>query len=153
VKHQGRSLVLDNALTGLRAGSQLVRWPVRVALGRNPRPDADALIEHQRQAEGGVPIRRDAGDRHLRWLVVQVVLGPAVLALTVAAWATAVLVVSTPVWWRLAPPAVVFVPVTDTASSFVGALCGVPLVLLAVACGYGTPSWAARSWRGREPSG
>jgi Beta-lactamase len=46
-------LVLRNALTGLRAWSHLVRWPVRLALGRDPAPDANALIEHQVRAEGG----------------------------------------------------------------------------------------------------
>jgi signal transduction histidine kinase len=128
VIHEGKGLVLHNAWTGLRAGGQLVRWPVRVALGRDPRPDADALIERQRHVEGSASaqFRRGSG-RRVRWLVVQAVLGPGVLALTVAVWMTALVVVSTPLWWRLAPPAVVFVPVTDTAGSFVGALSGLPL--------------------------
>jgi signal transduction histidine kinase len=144
VIHEGKGLVLHNAWTGLRAGGQLVRWPVRVALGRDPRPDADALIERQRHVEGSASaqFRRGSG-RRVRWLVVQAVLGPGVLALTVAVWMTALVVVSTPLWWRLAPPAVVFVPVTDTAGSFVGALSGLPLLLLAVACGYGLPRWHA----------
>jgi signal transduction histidine kinase len=136
VNQQGLSLLLRNALTGLRAGGQLVRWPVRLVLGRDPGPDADVLIGHRDHA--GLP-----GGRRVRWLAVQALLGPGVLALTAVTWTTALVAISTPLWWRLAPPAVVFVPVTDTASSLVAALCGLPLVLLALACGYGLPSWHA----------
>ncbi|WP_410606513.1 histidine kinase [Amycolatopsis sp. lyj-109] len=142
--HQGRGLILRNALTGLRAGGQLVRWPVWLVLGRDPRPGGDALIEHQDRMEGSAPAdRREGAGRRVRWLAVQAVLGPGVLALTVVTWLTAAVVVSTPLWWRLASAPVVFVPITDTASSLVGALCGLPLVLLAVACGYGLPRWHA----------
>lgn len=130
-------LVLRNALTGLRALGQLVRWPVWVVLRRDPGPDANALIEYQ---EG---TRRDGRARQVLWLAVQAVLGPGVLALTAVVWAVALIAVSTPLWWRLAPGNVVFVPVTDTASSFVGALCGLGLVLVAVACGHGLPHWHA----------
>ncbi len=142
--HQGLGLILRNALTGLRAGGQLVRWPVWLVLGRDPRPDADALIEHQDRVDGGAPGGRGEGTgRRVRWLAVQAALGPGILALTVVMWLTAAVVVSTPLWWRLASAPVVFVPITDTASSLVGALCGLPLLLLAVACGYGLPRWHA----------
>jgi signal transduction histidine kinase len=144
VIQQGLSLVVRNALTGLRAEGQLVRWPVLLVLGRDPRPAADALIERQSRVHGGAAaVLPGPGGRRVGWLAVQAVLGPGVLALTAAMWTTALLVISTPLWWRLAPPAVVFVPVVDTASSLVAALCGLPLVLLAVACGYGLPSWHA----------
>jgi signal transduction histidine kinase len=144
VNHQGLGLILRNALIGLRAGGQLVRWPVWLVLGRDPRPGADTLIEHQDRVEGSAPAdRREGAGRRVRWLAVQAVLGPGVLALTVVMWATAAVVVSTPLWWRLGSPSVVFVPITDTASSFVGALFGLPLILLALACSYGLPRWHA----------
>lgn len=144
MNHHGLGLILRNALTGLRAGGQLVRWPVWLVLGRDPRPGADALIEHQDRVDGGAPSGRgESAVPLVRWLAVQTVLGPGILALTVVMWATAAVVVSTPLWWRLASAPVVFVPITDTASSLVGALCGLPLILLAVACGYGLPRWHA----------
>ncbi|MEV7042546.1 histidine kinase [Amycolatopsis sp. NPDC051061] len=144
MNHHGLGLIFRNALTGLRAGGQLVRWPAWLVLGRDPRPSADALIAHQDRLDSGAPSGRGEGARRrVRWLAVQAVLGPGVLALTVAMWATAAVVVSTPLWWRFAEAPVVFVPITDTASSIVGAVGGLPLVLLAVACGYGLPRWQA----------
>ncbi|MFD5829972.1 hypothetical protein [Lentzea sp. NPDC060358] len=146
--HPGQRLVLHNAVTGLRAAGQLVRWPLRTA----PGPAADALIEHQSRTEGTAAPRVGRG-RQVRWLLVQAVLGPAACALTAAAWCIALVVVTTPLWWWLAPPAIVFVPVTDVPSSLLGALCGTPLVLIALACPAGTPPWAARCWRAGAPTG
>ncbi|MEV7045107.1 histidine kinase dimerization/phosphoacceptor domain-containing protein [Amycolatopsis sp. NPDC051061] len=94
MNHQGLGFIFRNALTGLRAGGQLVRWPVWLVLGRDPRPAADALVEHQDRVEGSAPAgRREGTRRRVRWLAVQAVLGPGVLALTVAMWATAAVVV------------------------------------------------------------
>ncbi|SEF38491.1 Histidine kinase-, DNA gyrase B-, and HSP90-like ATPase [Amycolatopsis pretoriensis] len=142
MNQHGLSIIFRNALTGMCAGGQLIRWPVWLALGRDPWPAADALVEHQGRVNGAASAVRPGG-RQLRWLAVQAVLGPGVLALTVMMWVTATVVVTTPLWWWLASAPVVFVPVTDTASSLLGAVCGLPLVLLAVACGYGLPRWHA----------
>ncbi|HYQ65377.1 sensor histidine kinase [Actinophytocola sp.] len=134
-------LLLRNALTGLRAWGQLARWPVWLVLGRDPGPDANALIADQQGVPPGP--RRQGRARQVAWLMVQAVLGPGLLALTAVVWAVALIAVSTPLWWRLAPGSVVFVPVTDMASAFVGAVGGLGLLLVATACGLGLPHWQA----------
>ncbi|MFD9698746.1 histidine kinase [Lentzea sp. NPDC059081] len=144
MNRQGQRLVLHNAVTGLRAAGQLVRWPWRTARGQDPWPAVDALVEHQGRVEGNAsPPPGVSKRRRARWLVVQAALGPAIFVLTAFTWVVALVVVSTPLWWWVAPPAVVFVPITGVASSVLGAVCGIPLVLLAVACGYGLPRWHA----------
>jgi len=130
VIRQGLALMVRNALTGLRASSSLVRWLV---LRRDPEQAAKALSGHRELSRG----------KAISWLVVQAVLGPGVLALSVVVWLTALIAVTSPLWWWFAPPSVVFVPITDLGSSFIGALYGVPLVLIAVACGHGLPRWQA----------
>ncbi|MBL1118087.1 sensor histidine kinase [Streptomyces sp. 110] len=148
---QDLKIMVANALTGVRALGLLLNWPVWAMRHHRRRPAVGPLVERQSQVDtmvlGPLETERTTPAREVLWLVFQAVLGPAVLGLSMVMWAIALFSVSTPLWWRLGPPAVVFVPVRDTTSSVIAALYGLILLLLAAACSHGLPRWHARVGR------
>lgn len=142
--------MVANALTGARALLLLLGWPVSATLRRDRWPAVRSFIERQRRADAIDLECAEPGTslaRTILWLVCQAVLGPAVLGLSVVVWLIALVAVSTPLWWRLTPPAVIFVPIRDGGSSVIAALFGLVLVLLAAGCSHGLPRWYARVGR------
>ncbi|MGQ4516507.1 histidine kinase [Streptomyces sp. DW26H14] len=146
---QDLQIMVANALTGLRAASLLLRWPLLALLHRDAQPAVCSVVARQYRTDA-LLLRSDEPARQpvrvLPWLLCQAVLGPSVLLLGAVVWALGLVAVSTPLWWRTAsqhPPPDIFVTVNGTGNALIAGGCGVLVLLIAVACGHGLPRWHA----------
>ena len=147
---QDLTLMIANALTGVRALLLVLRWPVLVARRRDPGPAVEALVARQHRIDT-LALGPDEPAplppvRAVPWLLRQAALGPGVLALSTLMWAGAVIAVCTPLWWRWVPehplPGVV-ATIGSTGNAFIVTLLGLLMAVIAAAGSHGLPRWHA----------
>ncbi|MDX2549137.1 histidine kinase [Streptomyces sp. WI04-05B] len=146
---QDLEIMTANALTGVRALFLLLRWPVLVILRRDPRPAVKSLVARQHRMDTltlGPGEPESSPDREVPWLLCQAVLGPGVLVLSILMWIFALLMVSAPLWWKLAsrnPVPRLVITIDSTRNAIVLALFGLLIMVIAAACSHGLPRWHA----------
>ena len=147
---QDLTLMIANALTGVRALLLVLRWPVLAARHRDRGPAVQALVVRQQRIDalalGPAEPAALPPVRPVPWLLCQAALGPGVLALSLLMWAVAAVAVSTPLWWRWVsehPLPGVVATIGSTGNAFIVTLLGLLMAVIAAAGSHGLPRWHA----------